>query len=121
MVWLLIFTIMLGGFLLFLIALNLTEHTMKKKIQLRSIFRGFGQKMWMTVGLGTLFFGLYFVIVLVGSFINDPEVRLNLFFLIYKHPIPFIYLGLLLFASISTGIYFVRMLIKHIYNTRRKD
>lgn len=87
-------------------------------ISIRGLFKGFRQKMWMTVGIGSIFALLYLGIVLLGSYLIDPKTRLNVFYLLYKHPIDFIYLGLLVFASITLCIYFTRMLIIYLCNKR---
>lgn len=115
-----IFVSLLIGLILFCSALYFAEKTMKRKVALRSIFKNFKQKMWMTAGLGVVFFSLYLLIVSLGSRFNDPSARLSFFFLVYEHPVAFIYLGLLTFAAFSTGIYLVRLVIKYFYNTRSK-
>lgn len=110
--------ILLIGLSLFLIALYATQLITKKQISVQTIFKDFRQKMWMTIGLGILFFGFYLLIILLGSSLISAETRRNIFFLAYKHPSVFIYIGLLIFAAISIGIYLVRIVIKHLYNTR---
>lgn len=87
---------------------------------IRLLFKDFSQKMWMTVGLGVLFFGIYALLVFIGSLVINSKTRLEFFFLLYKHPIDFIYLGLLAFACTSLCIYIARMVIKYLYNTRNK-
>ncbi len=77
--------------------------------------------MWMTAGLGLLFFGFYTGAVVLGSLVLDSQVRLSIFFLVYKYPVISIYLGLLTFICISIGIYMARMMIKYLYNTRNKN
>ncbi|WP_075883298.1 hypothetical protein [Candidatus Protochlamydia sp. W-9] len=91
-----------------------------KRYRLSHLLRGFREKIWMTFGLGFLFFGLYLGIVLLGSFLIDQENGQILFHLSYQHPIEFIYLGLFIFATISLLIYLVRMFIKYLYLTRSK-
>ncbi|CUI17634.1 Conserved hypothetical membrane protein [Candidatus Protochlamydia naegleriophila] len=91
-----------------------------KKYHIRPLFRDFKEKMWMTVGLGCLFFGLYLFLVLSGSVLINSEMGSNLFTLSYKNPIEFIYLGLFIFATLSLSIYLVRMMIKYLYITRSK-
>lgn len=91
-----------------------------KKYRIRPLFRDFKEKMWMTVGLGCLFFGLYLFLVLSGSALINSEIGLSLFTLSYKNPIEFIYLGLFTFAALSLSIYLVRMMIKYLYITRSK-
>lgn len=74
--------------------------------------------MWMTVGLGIIFFGLYFLVIFFGATLNDSKMRLSIFFLLYKNPVRFVYLGLLTFALASTSIYLARVLIKYLYNKK---
>jgi predicted branched-subunit amino acid permease len=91
------------------------------KISLRPAFRGFKEKIWMTIGLGIVFFGFYFGIVLLSSKFSTPETRQDFFRLIYSHPIEFIYLGLFIFATITLCIYLVRMLIKYLFITKSRQ
>jgi hypothetical protein len=113
---LIVLTFLLAGVVLFCSAICLAERGFKQKVAVRTIFNGFRQKMWMTVGLGVVFFSLYLLIVLLGSYFKDQSARLDFFFLMYQHPVSFIYLGLLIFACMTSGIYLVRMVIKYIYN-----
>lgn len=117
---LIVIVIVLAGLALFYLALRLTERRTKKKVALHRIFKDFGQKMWMTAGLGLVFFCLFLLTAILGSYFDDPQSRLNLFFLMYEHPTVFIYLGLFTFALTSTSIYLVRLVIKYLYNTKRK-
>lgn len=107
-----IFMILLVGYLLFLISMDFASILMKKKVSTKSLLNGFRLKMWMTAGLGILFFGFYFSAIFLGSHLLDSETLLNIFFIVHKHPLPFAYLGLLIFICISTLIYLARMLIK---------
>lgn len=118
-VLLILLAVLLVGWALFCVCLYFTEKVTKRKVALNSIFKEFRQKMWMTVGLGVVFFGLYLSVAFLGSSFNDPKARLKFFFMIYENPTLFIYVGLLIFASVSIAIYLVRMVIKHLYNTRR--
>ncbi len=115
------FGILIVGLILFYSALYFAEALMHKKISVRSIFKNFRQKMWMTAGLGILFFSLYVVLVYIGSFVTHAIGHINLFNLLHKHPVAFIYLGLLTFAIISISIYLVRLVIKYLYNSRRRE
>lgn len=78
----------------------------------RRLVYGFREKMWMTIGLGVTFFGLYFVLIYYGTRLVNSSKKLDLFFLAYKNPVPFIYLGLGIFAMLSLSIYAVRVIIK---------
>jgi hypothetical protein len=92
-----------------------------RKISLKSLSRDFGQKMWITLGLGSFFFSLYFVTVFICSEILTPEIGASLFFSAYKNPVEYIYMALFLFAFFSLLIYLLRMCIKHLYLTRSKE
>lgn len=86
----------------------------------RDLFKDFNRKIWMTLGLGSVFFSLYFLVVYSGSsFMRQwgPE----LIFVAQKNPLYFIYGGLALFATLSLTIYFVRTVIKYLYLTIGKD
>lgn len=114
------FLILLLGFLLFYLALHLTKLILKKPISARVVFKDFGQKMWMTVGMGIYFCVLYALITYVISLVTNFFGPQNLFQLLYKNPIAFIYLGLFVFVLATTSIYLVRMVIKFLYNVRYK-
>jgi hypothetical protein len=104
------------GWIVFLIALFGTAWVRRGKISFDMLFKDFKLKIWMTTGLGLVFFGLFFCSVYGISFLMNQENRLALFFLLYKNPIFFIYFGLFTFACISTSIYLVRLLIKYLCN-----
>lgn len=116
-------TAMLGVLLIGWITLyslrNATKILRTQRKPLKSVFYGFRQKMWMTVGLGILFFGFYLIAVLIGSQLIN-EKKMDVFFIVYNHPILFIYLGLLIFMGISGSIYAARMVIKYLYNRRNR-
>lgn len=86
----------------------------------KALFKDFKRKMWMTVSLGILFFSLYFVTAAIGSRLIR-QWGTDIFFMVYKNPVPFIYGGLWLFVFLSLSIYLVRMFIKYFYLTRGKD
>ena len=90
----------------------------RKSWSFRSLLRGFRAKMWMTLGLGIFFFGLYGIVVWICSRLINSEVGEQLFKLALGAPHYFVYGGLLLFAMFSLGIYLVRMVIKYLYLTR---
>ncbi len=87
---------------------------------LKNLLKGFKAKMWMTFGLGIVFFSLYLIVILVGSFYLKEETGQWLFLSAYHSPVYFIYAGLLIFACFSLTIYLVRMLIKYLFLTRGK-
>lgn len=101
-----------------------TRHFLKimknQSFSIRPLFYDFRQKMWMTIGLGLVFFGLYVVVILFGSYKMDPELRRKIFLLVYQNPTFFIYFGLFTFASISLTIYLARVFIKYLYNSKSK-
>lgn len=113
------FGMLLAGFGLFYLALQLAEKIMGRRIPVNVIFKDMKKKMWMTVGLGAVFFGSYLLIVCIAGSLIRSETRLDLFFLLHKHTISFIYLGLLTFAVISISIYMVRLWIKYLYNKKK--
>lgn len=117
---LILLAFLLIGIALFYAALYIVEKGMKRRVAVNHLLKEFSQKMWMTAGLGIIFFGFYFLLVVFGSYYKDPVWRLNLFFFVYERPVLFIYLGLFVFAFISASIYGVRMVIKYLYNTKRK-
>lgn len=112
--------ILLIGWMAMRNAMYFMQIILKKGFSIRSLFKDFGQKMWMTIGLGGLFFALYSGLIFYGSHILDSQMRRKIFFLAYKHPSDFIYLGLLLFACVSLCIYLARIIIKYLYNSRSK-
>ena len=89
------------------------------KFSIRPLLLNFGQKMWMTVGIGITFLGLYAAIVFFGSSMLDSKLRLDIFFLMYRHPTKFIYLGLFVFACISVLTLLVRRVIKNLYHINK--
>lgn len=89
------------------------------KFSIRPLLYNFGQKIWMTAGLGFTFLGLFVAIVLFGSLTLDSNLRLDIFFLLYTHPTEFIYLGLFVFVCVSLLTLLVRMIIKNIYNIKK--
>lgn len=111
--------VLLIGWVLCIIALCMVRWIRKKEISLAIVFKDFGQKLWMTAGLGVAFFGLYFFTVYASSHFTDAEHRLALFFLVRAHPVFFVYFGLGLFILLSAAIYLVRLLIIYLCNKNR--
>ncbi len=60
---------------------------------LKNLLKGFKAKMWMTFGLGIVFFSLYLIVILVGSFYLKEETGQWLFLSAYHSPVYFIYAG----------------------------
>jgi hypothetical protein len=84
------------------------------------LFKDFRRKMWMTMSLGGVFFSLYLALVTLSvPFIRNSGTAI--FFLLYQHPVEFVYGGLFFFAFLSLSIYLVRMVIKYFYLTKGKD
>lgn len=86
----------------------------------RNLLKGFKAKMWMTFGLGIVFFSFYFLVIFISSVYLKEEKGELLFFSAYHSPKFFIYAGLLIFACFSLTIYLIRMLIKYLFLTRGK-
>lgn len=105
-----------------LLAMVLVYCTWKQFYQrpwsIKKLLIGFKAKMWMTFGLGLVFFSFYFLLVMLCSKYINTETGLALFFSAYRSPVLFIYGGLLLFACFSLTIYLVRMVIKYFFITR---
>lgn len=109
---------MAGGVVIYLAASRITSRYLRKEITIKTLFHGFHQKIWMTAGLGIIFFGIYsFGIYASSIFISRENLR-RLLAAIYRHPVASIYIGLFLFALTSAAIYVARMWIKYIYNNR---
>lgn len=87
---------------------------------IRNLFKDFKQKMWMTVGIGIVFASLFLAVVLGGTYFINSNTRTQIFTLLYKHPRDFIYIGLLLFAVVTLGIYVVRRVIIYLYTLYHK-
>lgn len=107
-------------FLIAFIFYCLTNRLLLKRRPIKSLFWDFKAKMWMTLGLGAFFFGLYLLFVWIGSHLMDQNLGLTLFFKVYESPISYVYLGLFIFICFSLFIYLARMFIKYIFLTRKK-
>ncbi len=115
--------VILGIFLLIFFALALYYGTSLihsclrgKKLYLSDIFKDFDQKIFMTIGLGITFFGLYFSSIWLFTTYLNQETLASFFHFLYLHPVEGVYAGLFLFAFCTLLVYFVRMLIKYIYH-----
>lgn len=115
---LIVFIILLCGFLLLAACMRVAQKFMHKEISYASLLNGLNQKLWMTFGLGIFFFGSYLLLILLFSSVNSASVRLNIFHLAYQNPITAAYFGLGVFVSVSIGIYLVRKAIIRWYNNR---
>lgn len=82
------------------------------------LIREFDKKMWMTLGLGTVFFGFYFSFIFFLSRLINSENSQNIFSFFYHYKVEAIYIGLLLFTFATSSIYMVRLLIKYLYGKR---
>lgn len=116
----LIYFICILGLLFFSLVIFYAFKRFSRESSLKVLFKDFNRKMWMTVCLGFIFFGFYLCVILLSRY-WIPQWGTNLFFLMYQHPIPFVYGGLFLFAFLSLSIYLARMFIKYLYLTRGKD
>lgn len=108
------------GFILVLFLFIYAYGRLSRGWTLKHLFKEFNRKMWMTLLMGGIFFAIYLAIVYL-AIIFIPPSGVDLFFLIYRNPVNFIYGGLMVFACFSLSIYIVRMLIKYLYMTRGKD
>ncbi len=100
------------------LSLQCAQYLTKRPVSINKIFDGLRPKLWMTGGLGLFFISFYAVIVLLGTNLITPEIRIKIFNSIRNNPVIFIYLGLGLFVTISLGTLIVRSIIKRIYNSR---
>jgi hypothetical protein len=112
--------VLIIGFLLLYNIILFSEIYTKKRYSIRSMFLNFKQKMWMTICLGILFFGLYLSLVYLGSVKLDSRLKLELFFNAYNNPWDYVYYGLLTFVSLSISIYIVRRGIIYLYNKKNR-
>lgn len=78
------------------------------------LFFEFDKKMWMTIGLGITFLGLYFFLIKMLSWLFK-ENSYRAFSILYQYKIEAIYMGLFIFAFLSSSIYLVRIFIKYLY------
>lgn len=85
------------------------------------LFHEFDKKIWMTFGLGLIFFGFYFFAVTTLAWIIDGESLQKVFAFIYIYKVASIYIGLSTFAFITLTIYLVRLFIKYLYKNHRKN
>lgn len=109
---------LLIGIALLSFSLRMAESLLKRKFSISVVFKNFREKIWMTFGLGIVFFGLYLLTIFGLWSLQSASSNQSLFILLYKHPVELIYLGLLCFAFITMGIYLARMVIKYLYNKR---
>ena len=115
-----IYSLILISFILIVGLAFFAFKRLAKGWSLNVLFKDFKRKMWMTTCLGVLFFVIYLLFVFAGLYLTNHSES-NLFFLLYHHPVEFIYGGLWLFASLSLSIYLARMFIKYLFLTRGKD
>jgi len=100
---------------------HIRKYRKSLKTAFLSLLKDLDQKIWMTVGLGILFTTLYLTLTYFGSTVfESDQAKLDFFFLLYKHPLEFVYFGLVFFVIISITICLVRSLIKNIYNNRKQ-
>lgn len=114
------FSIILIGLILLKSILIITELITHKKVSFTSLFFNFKQKMWMTIGIGTLFFSLYLFLLFFGAFKLNPQEKLALFFNAYQNPALYAYRGLGFFVSMTILSYVARMIIIFFYNSKKR-
>ena len=68
---------------------------------LPKLFHEFDKKMWMTLGLGIIFFGFYLGLITVLSLIFKGNRLQKVFFFLYSHKVESIYIGLMIFALVT--------------------
>lgn len=88
----------------------------RKGNPLPKLFHEFDKKIWMTLGLGIIFFGFYFVLVMGLSWMLSSDRSQKIFSFFRHYTIESIYIGLFIFAFITLSIYLARMLIKYLYS-----
>ena len=76
---LIVLVFLLIGLVMSCAALYFAERVMGRRVALGSIFKEFRQKMWMTAGLGCVFFGLYLSTVALGYTITIRHPDLAFF------------------------------------------
>lgn len=108
--------LLLLGCLGLMLARSYAQYCMQRRPSIRALFIGLRPKLFMTLGLGLFFFGLYAGSVLMIAHGLDGKLRMQLFELAYRHPLNFVYAGMVIFVLISLIILAVRRLIKRIYN-----
>jgi len=87
---------------------------------LPKLFYEFDKKIWMTLGLGIIFFGFYFTLISSLSWMLGNQTLRWILSFIYTHKVISIYLGLLIFALFTLSIYLARMLIKYLYKKKSR-
>jgi hypothetical protein len=85
------------------------------------LFHEFDKKMWMTLGLGFLFFGFYLFAVTALAWILSSDHFQRFFTFIYYHKVESIYIGLTIFSFTTLTIYAARLLIKYLYASYKKN
>jgi len=105
--------------LLVFASLYLMKLLMNKPWGFRALFVNFKQKIWMTAGLGLFFCGLYLTLLMLCSKVSSTT-KGQIFLSMQNEPTRFIYLGLLIFLSVSVTICLIRSCIKRLYNKRYK-
>lgn len=114
------FSIISIGLILLKSILLITELITHKKVSFSFLFFNFKQKMWMTIGLGTLFLSLYLSILFVGAFKLNSQEKLAIFFNAYQNPALYAYRGLFFFVSMTILSYLTRMMIISFYNSKKR-
>ena len=115
-----IYILLLLGLVFVLLLAGYTFKRLGHGWSFKLLFKDFRRKMWMTVSLGGIFFSLYLLFVSLSVYLVQ-RWGTDLFFLLYRHPVEFVYGGLWLFAFLSLSIYLARMFIKYFYLTKGKD
>ncbi len=87
---------------------------------LPKLFYEFDKKIWMTLGLGIIFFGSYFGLITLLSWLLSSDNAHKMLSFLYRHKVESIYVGLFTFAFLTLSIYLARLLIKFLYSKSKK-
>jgi len=80
-----------------------------------NLIKEFDKKMWITIGLGIVFFGAYIALVYLASWKFKAS---TIFEYLYQHTSEAIYIGLAIFVFVTLAIYLMRLIIMALYRYR---
>lgn len=106
--------VLIGGALLVVYRFFISPGSFKR------LSKGFKRKMYMTFGLGIVFFGFYAIAIRIGADLASDE-KAHLFRLMRIYPVESVYAGLTLFVLVSVSICLVRTIIKYLCLMKEKD
>jgi hypothetical protein len=111
--------VVIGHFLAIGSARQLRRILVTRDCSLRRLFHNFNEKMWITLGIGTTFVTLFFVLNLLGRWLVDEQL---IEFLLKQGPANLSRILLFALALVivnSLFIYMVRMCIVTLYFLRK--